>query len=110
MGEFVPTLSWEYALLLVLLLASRGLDMLSTWVATPNLVLEANPLARLLGWTGSIIVQTIFCIGMAKWPLPAIAISTDHVAMNTRAEPSDSPNRRKHHPIPSICTGPCRIA
>ncbi len=84
MHDFVPTLSWEYALLLVLLLATRGLDMLSTWVATPNLVLEANPLARLLGWTGSIIVQITFCLGMAKWPLPAVAISTMGVMLAAR--------------------------
>ena len=26
------------------------MDFLSTWVATPNLVLEGNPIAKKLGW------------------------------------------------------------
>ena len=29
---------------------ARGMDFLSTWVATPNLVLEGNPIAKKLGW------------------------------------------------------------
>jgi len=46
MEEFVPFGSREYALLFLLLLVSRGMDFLSTWVATPNMVLEGNPIAK----------------------------------------------------------------
>ena len=39
-----------YLRLLCLLLAARGMDLLSTRMATPHLMLEANPVARRLGW------------------------------------------------------------
>ena len=51
MDEWLRFGSREYCLLLLLMLFVRGMDFLSTWVTTPNLVLEANPLARKLGWT-----------------------------------------------------------
>lgn len=38
--------SREYLLMCALLVFSRGMDFLSTWIATPNLVLEGNPLAK----------------------------------------------------------------
>ena len=53
MEEFVAFGSSHYFLFLALLAFGRGMDFLSTWIATPNLVLEGNPLARKLGWTGS---------------------------------------------------------
>ena len=66
----------EYWLLLAALLCGRGMDFLSTWVATPNLLLEANPLARKLGWRWGIPLNVVLCIGFALWPLPAIIIGT----------------------------------
>ena len=48
MEEFIPFGSREYLALLVLLFWARGMDFFSTWVATPNLVLEGNPIARRL--------------------------------------------------------------
>jgi len=36
--------------LAALILVGRVGDILSTWIVTPTLVLEANPLARRLGW------------------------------------------------------------
>lgn len=50
MEDFVPFASRSYALLFLLLFVSRGMDFLSTWVATPNMVLEGNPIAKKLGW------------------------------------------------------------
>ena len=63
---------------------SRGMDFLSTWVATPNLVLEGNPLARKLGWTWGMAVNLALCFGFAFWPLTAIVISTTSVLVAAR--------------------------
>ena len=68
--------SRDYNLLVLLLMFSRGMDILSTRVATPNLVLEGNPVAKMLGWRWGILVNIGLCIGMAFSPITAIAIST----------------------------------
>jgi hypothetical protein len=84
MDEFVPFASRSYGLMFLLLLVSRGADFLSTWVATPNLVLEGNPLAKKLGWRWGIPVNLALCFGLAFWPLPAIVISTTSVMVAAR--------------------------
>ena len=84
MEELLPFASAEYFLLLGVLLFSRGADFLSTWVATPNLVLEANPLSKMLGWRGGIIVNLAVCFAFALWPLPAIVISTTSLLVAAR--------------------------
>jgi hypothetical protein len=71
--------SREYILFLSLLFFSRAMDFSSTWIATPNLVLEANPLARKLGWKWGIPVNILLCLVFAAWPLPAVMISTTSV-------------------------------
>lgn len=81
---FVPFASRAYGLLFVLLLASRGMDFLSTYVATPNMVLEGNPLAKKLGWRWGIPVNVLLCVLFAFWPLPAIVISTTSVLVAAR--------------------------
>ena len=68
----------------VLLLVSRGMDFLSTWVATPNMVLEGNPIAKKLGWKWGIPLNVALCFGFAFWPLPAIVISTTSVLVAAR--------------------------
>ena len=65
-----------YGLLFLILLVSRGMDFLSTWIATPNMVLEGNPIAKKLGWRWGIPLNLVLCLGFAFWPLPAIVIST----------------------------------
>jgi hypothetical protein len=60
------------------------MDFLSTWIATPNLVLEANPIARKLGWKGGIILNLILCVAFAFWPLPAIVIITTSLLVASR--------------------------
>jgi len=84
MEEFVPFASRSYGLMFLLLLVARGMDFLSTWVATPNLVLEGNPLAKKLGWRWGIPVNLALCLGFAFWPLPAIVISTTSVLVAAR--------------------------
>jgi len=76
MDDLVPFGGVDYFILLGLLVFARGADFLSTWVATPNLVLEANPIAKKLGWKWGIPVNLAFSVGLALWPLPAIVIAT----------------------------------
>ena len=84
MDEFVPFGSGMYFVLLATLLFARGMDIISTRVATPNLVLEANPLVRKLGWRWSIAVNLVFCASMAAWPVPVIIVSTASVLVAAR--------------------------
>ncbi len=80
----MPFASRDYCVVLVLLLFSRGADILSTWVATPNLVLEGNPVAKKLGWKFGLPVNVLFCFGFALWPLPGVVISTTSTLVATR--------------------------
>jgi hypothetical protein len=84
MDSSVPFASHDYCMLLLLLLFSRGMDVLSTWVATPNLVLEGNPIARFLGWRGAIPLSVAMSFGFALWPLPATIISTTSLLVAAR--------------------------
>jgi hypothetical protein len=83
-GDLVQFGSRTYALLFLLLVFSRGMDFLSTWVATPNLLLEGNPIARKLGWKGGIPVNCAMCFLFAFWPVPAIVISTTSLLVAAR--------------------------
>jgi len=76
--------SRDYWLMFLLLVFARGMDILSTWVATPNLMLEGNPIARKLGWRWGIPVNIGICFGVAFWPITAIAISTTSVLVASR--------------------------
>ena len=84
MEDFVPFASRTYGLLFVLLLVARGMDFLSTWVATPNMVLEGNPIAKKLGWRWGILLNLALCFGFAFWPVPAVVISTTSVLVAAR--------------------------
>jgi hypothetical protein len=74
----------EYLAYLSLLVFSRGMDFLSTWIATPNLLLEANPIARKLRWKGNIVVNVALCLAFACLPLTSIIISTTSVLVAAR--------------------------
>lgn len=84
MDHLVPFGSREYLIYLLLLLFGRATDFLSTWIATPNLLLEANPIARKLGWRWGILLNLGLCGGFALWPLPAIIIATTSVLVAAR--------------------------
>lgn len=60
------------------------MDFLSTWIATPNMVLEGNPIAKRLGWKGGIPLNLALCFLFASWPMPAIIISTTSVLVAGR--------------------------
>jgi hypothetical protein len=76
MEELVPFGSAAYFSLLTVLVAARGSDFLSTWMATPNLVLEANPIAKRIGWRFGLVFNLGMCVAVAVWPLPSIVIAT----------------------------------
>ena len=84
MEDLVPFGSRLYASLFLLLLCARGLDFVSTYVATPNMLLEGNPIAKKLGWKWGIPLNFLMCFGFAFWPLPAIVISTTSVLVAAR--------------------------
>ena len=84
MEDALPFGSRSYLLLLLLLFVSRGMDFLSTWVATPNLVLEGNPIAKKLGWRWGIPINVALCFVFAYWLVPAVLISTTSVLVAAR--------------------------
>jgi hypothetical protein len=84
MDDFAPFASRGYFLMLALLAFSRGMDFLSTWIATPNLVLEGNPLAKKLGWKWGVPLNIVICLTVALWPLSAIVVSTASVLVAAR--------------------------
>jgi hypothetical protein len=73
-GDFLSFASRGYWCLFTLLLFARGMDFLSTWVATPNLLLEGNPLARKMGWKWGALVNLALCFAFAFWPSTAIIV------------------------------------
>ncbi|MGD0812899.1 MAG: hypothetical protein ABSA83_04790 [Verrucomicrobiota bacterium] len=75
-GDFLPFASRGYCAMLALLVFARGMDFLSTWLATPHLMLEGNPLAKKLGWKLGGLVNAVLCVVFAFWPLTAIIIIT----------------------------------
>ena len=84
MDDLVAFGSRTYFALLALLTFARGADFLSTWIATPNLVLEGNPLVKKLGWTWSALLNLALCAGFAVWPLAAIIIGTTSLRVASR--------------------------
>ena len=84
MDDSVPFGSRWYLTMLALLVFSRGMDFLSTWIATPNLVLEGNPLAKKLGWKWGVLLNIAICLTLAMWPLSAIVVSTASVLVAAR--------------------------
>ena len=83
-ADAVPFGSAAYFVFLGLLMFSRAMDFLSTWTAPPNLLLEANPIARKLGWRWGIPVNIVLCAAFAAWPLPAVIVSTTSVLVAAR--------------------------
>jgi hypothetical protein len=84
MDDMVPFAGRDYCLMLLLLVFSRGMDFLSTRIATPNLVLEGNPLAKKLGWKWNILLNIVLVGILALWPLSAIVVATASVLVAAR--------------------------
>ena len=84
MDDAIPFGNRWYFLMLALLVFSRGMDILSTWIATPNLVLEGNPIAKKLGWKWGLLVNAVLVTALALWPVSAIVVSTMSVLVAAR--------------------------
>lgn len=84
MSDSYPFGSHGYFLLLALLFFGRSMDFFSTWVATPNLALEGNPIAKKLGWRWGVLLNIVLCISFAHWPLTAIIITTTGLLVAAR--------------------------
>lgn len=66
---------WPFLAFLTIILIGRGLDVLSTWIATPRLILEANPIARKLGWSGILLLNITIIWWFAHYAVPALALT-----------------------------------
>lgn len=84
MDEPLPFGSREYWVIFGILLFARGMDFLSTWVATPTLALEGNPIAKKLGWKFGALVNLAMCFLFAKVALTALIISTTSILIAAR--------------------------
>jgi len=84
MDATAPFASRDYFLLLLLLVFARGMDFLSTWIATPNLALEGNPIAKKLGWKWGLLLNLLLVVVLARWPLSALVIATASVLVAAR--------------------------
>jgi len=82
--EFIPFAGPLYFALLSCLVTARSMDFLSTWIATPNLVLEANPIAKKMGWRIGLALNAVICGLFALWPLPAVVIITTSLLVAAR--------------------------
>jgi len=72
---------WGFA---ALILAGRACDLGSTYLATPRLKLEGNPIARRLGWRGGILLSVLTAAIFGAWPLIAISVTTTSALVAAR--------------------------
>lgn len=77
--ETIPFASKGYWLLFAILSFGRGMDFLSTWVATPRMVLEANPIAAKMGWKWGALVNLAMVAGFSICPMAAIIVATTSI-------------------------------
>jgi hypothetical protein len=84
MDQLAPFAGPVYFAGLAVLLFARGADIFSTWVATPTLLLEGNPIVRALGWRWALPLNLALCAGFALWPLPAVVIATTSALVAAR--------------------------
>ncbi len=76
MEDWIPFFSSDYWWLFAALVFSRGMDLLSTYIATPNLALEGNPIAKRLGWKWGGLMNATVSVVFAAWPMVAIILVT----------------------------------
>jgi hypothetical protein len=83
-SEFVPVGTMAWWRFTALILFGRACDLGSTYLATPRLRLEGNPLARRLGWRGGILFSLAAALIFGGWPLIAISITTTSMLVAAR--------------------------
>lgn len=84
MDDSIRFASPVYFILLGILAFTRAADFLSTWIATPHLALEGNPVAKWLGWKWGVALNVVLIPLLACWPGIAIAFSTTSALVAAR--------------------------
>jgi len=84
MEDWIPWGSVGYWWLLVVLGFARGADLLSTWIATPTLALEGNPIVKALGWKWAGLLNLVICGIVSAWPMVAIILATTSLLVAAR--------------------------
>jgi hypothetical protein len=84
LDDFIRIGSPGWWLFLGLVTFGRGCDLFSTYLATPNLALEGNPIARRLGWRYGVPLNLALAMAFAAWPLLAISLTTTSLLVAAR--------------------------
>ncbi len=84
LDQFLELGTRDWALLALMIAAARATDLGSTWIATPKLTLEGNPIARRLGWKWGIPLNLLLSLGFACWPLLGISLITTSCLVASR--------------------------
>ncbi len=66
--------AWTWSLAAVGM--GRLADMTSTWLGTPGLRNEGNPVAKWLGWRRGILLNVLVAPVVACWPMLAVSLAT----------------------------------
>lgn len=74
----------SYWALLAILLTARACDFLSTWLVTPDLSLETNPISRKLGWRRSAAFNIAVCLILAVDVRLAIPVAVSSLLLAAR--------------------------
>ena len=82
--EVVSPGSAPWCLFAAMALLGRAADLVSTYIATPHLALEGNPLARRLGWRWGIPLNLVASLGIGCFPSLAIAVATTSALVAAR--------------------------
>jgi hypothetical protein len=82
--EVVSPGSAPWCLFAAMALLGRAADLVSTYIATPHLALEGNPLARRLGWRWGIPINLAASLGIGCFPSLAIAVTTTSALVAAR--------------------------
>ena len=84
LDDLLPFGSKGWILFSGLALFGRAADLFSTWIATPGLVLEGNPLARRLGWRWGIPLNLLVPFLVGRMPTLAVAVATTSLLVAAR--------------------------
>lgn len=82
--DWIPIGTTEWWILAGIAAFGRCCDLLSTYIATPGLVLEGNPVARRLGWRWGLPVNGLVVVLAAGWPILVISLATTSILVGAR--------------------------
>lgn len=73
-----------YLALLAIAVTARACDAFSTWLITPDLALESNPIVRKLGWSRSVVMDLALCLLLAIDSRLAIPVAVSSLLVASR--------------------------